>query len=667
MSESSPAHRPRRQGKAVFRRSRAGVSSAGGSPSAGSAGPATTRPLAAKLRYRFDLGLSRGPSVVIGYLGLLTLAIIVIAALVVTVFRLTGVNGGDEHLGVVEAFWQSLLRVVDAGTFAGDSGWVTRLVGLMITIAGIFIAGSLIGLIANAVDQRIEELRKGRSGVLEDDHTLILGWSSRVPAIVKELVIANESRAHAAIVVVAEQEKTMMEEALRDFVGDLRTTRIVCRTSEPWLPRTMDLVNLAGARSVVVIGDGSDAATVKALLAIRAAAAGIAEPRFHVVAEVNRAETATSLATLFGEGLVTVSSDSVVAELTAQACRQRGLSSVFRELLDFDGDELYFAPFAELTGRTYAECQLAFERCSVIGLLDLDGAVRLNPPADRVLVDGEQLIAVAEDDSLFVPAAVPNVDLLPIEPPVVSDGRRRIVIAGWSDLGPRVITELDEFMDDRTTIELLLDPALVDLATVRAQVAARNVRLEIGELSGGPEVVAEHAARVSFHEVIVLGYRGVLDDDEADARTLLTLLAFRQVVQHEDVGPVRMVAELLDQRNAPLAEATGVDDFIVSDELTSLMLAQLSERGELKQVFDDLFDSAGCSIELRPAPAYGAHRATRFADVVATASSLGQSAIGYRVAGTGRVVVNPAKSAPLQLHREDEVLVVAPSLRAAAG
>jgi len=620
----------------------------------------------ARLRYRFDAALSRGPSVVIGWLGIFTLALVVIAAIIVTVFRFGGINGDNSPLGIVEAFWQSMLRILDPGTFSGDTGLGSRLTMLAITLVGVFIAGSLIGLIANAVDQRIEELRKGRSNVLEDDHTLILGWSNRVPAIVKEIVIANESRKHAAIVVVAEHEKTEMEETLRDAVGDLRTTRIVCRTGEPWLPKTMELAHLAGARSVVVISDGSDTSTVKSLLAVRAASADIAEPKFHVVAEVNDRDTAASLRALFGEDLVTVSSDAVVAELTAQACRQRGLSTVFRELLDFDGDELYFESFPQLAGRTYAECQLAFDKCSVIGLLEADGRVRLNPPADRPFAAGEQLIAVAEDDSLFVPSQVGAADVLPVEPPAVSDGRRRIVIVGWSDLGPRVIAELDEFFDSNTTVELLLDPALVDVGAVRGSLSAHNLQIEVGELSGGPELVAAHAARVSFHEVIVLGYRGVLDDDEADARTLLTLLAFRQVRQHEEVGPVRMVAELLDQRNAPLAEATGADDFIVSDELTSLMLAQLSERGELKQVFDDLFDSAGCSIELRPAPAYGAHQAKRFADVVATASSLGQSAIGYRLAASGQVVVNPSKSAALQLRREDEVLVVAPSLRSAA-
>lgn len=554
--------------------------------------------------------------------------------------------------------------MVDAGTFAGDSGWPTRLVGLAITIAGIFIAGSLIGLIANAVDQRIEELRKGRSKVLEVDHTLILGWSDRVPSIVSELVVANESRKRAAVVVVADLDKTMMEERLRDSVGDTKSTVIVCRSGEPWEIKNLELANVSRARSIIIIGDGDDDSTVKTLLAIRMLRAQADDGgTAHIVAEVVDSGIAASIKSLLGDGVVTVSSDAVVAELTAQACRQRGLSSVFHELLDFDGDEMYIAPFPELAGSTYAQAQLAFDRSALVGILTGQGRVALNPPAATVLEADDELIAIVEDDSLFLIGADRTTgNVLPCEPMTLPEAPRRVVIAGWSSLGPRVLAELDEFLDSRTTIELLVDPTLVDVAAVRAQVKTVNVTVEVSELAGGPELVAAHAARISFHEVIVLGYRDALTVNKADTRTLLTLLAFNQVRQAEDVGPVRIVAEMLDQRNAALAEAAGVDDFVVSDELTSLMLAQLSERAELGQVFDDLFDREGCSIELRPAFAYGAQHAATFADIVVTASSLGDSAIGYRIAETGEVVVNPSKKAPLRLCRDDEVLVIAPSL-----
>ncbi len=609
-----------------------------------------------RARYRFDMAFSRGPAVVIGYLGLVTLLAILVTAVVIIVFRMSGINGEASPPSFPEAIWQGLLRVVDGGTFAGDSGWPTRLLGLAITLAGIFIAGSLIGLIASSVDQKIEELRKGRSAVIEHDHTLILGWSERLPAVVKELVIANESRKHAAVVVLADHDKTEMEETLRSRIADFGTTRLVCRSGDPADPANLELVNLAGARSVVVIG-GNDAASVKTLLAVRTIDEHLAGAP--VVAEMSDREIADSARSLFGPRLVVINSDDIVAELTAQACRQRGLSAVFRELLDFDGDELYFAPFPHLAGRPYSEVQLSFEKCAVIGRLTGDGTVELNPAPDTILGPDDEVIAVASDDSEFVstPYSAPT-STRPIRPVAPSTRRRRIIVAGWSDLGPRVVAELDEFLGSETTIELMLDPDWVDVDEVRRTISTRNVSLEVSELRGGPERVAAQAARRAFDEVIVLGYRGGMSADEADARTLLTLLAFRQVRQHDDVGPVRMVSELLDQRNARLAAATGADDFIVSDELTSLMLAQVSERYELMRVFEDLFDRDGCTIELRSAAEFGAPGELSFAEIVATGSSAGMTALGYRIAATGEVVVNPAKSARLRLVEADEVLVI---------
>lgn len=608
-----------------------------------------------RLRYRFDAALSRGPAVVIGYLGLVTLLVILVTAVVLTVFRLRGINGDSGELGFPEAFWQSLLRVVDGGSFAGDTKWPTRLVALAVTLAGIFLAGSLIGLIASSVDQQIEELRKGRSAVIESDHTLILGWSNRVPAVVSELVIANESRKRTAVVILAKDDKTEMEELLRDKIDDFKTTKLVCRSGDPADPKALELVNLAGARSVIIIGT-EDSATIKTLLAVRTLDEGLHGQ--HIVAEMTDEDVAASARSLFGPQLVVVNSDDVVAELTAQACRQRGLSTVFRELLDFDGDELYFAPFPQLVGRTYADAQLAFDRCAVMGRLSPDG-VELNPAPDTVLRAQDELIGIASDDSEFVCTGVATgIRQLPPGRPVDRSASRRIIVAGWSDLGPRVVKELDEFLGRETTIEVMLDPDRVDVDDVRARLATVNVTLEISQLRGGPERVAAQAARRAFNEVIVLGYRSGMTADEADARTLLTLLAFRQVRQAEEVGPVRMVAELLDQRNAQLAAATGADDFIVSDELTSLMLAQLSERHELMQVFEDLFDRDGCTIELRSAGEFGAVGTVTFAEVVAAASRMGHSAIGLRSGETGVVTVNPAKGATISLGERDEVLVV---------
>lgn len=615
--------------------------------------------LRARLGYQFDTRLSRGPAVVISWLGIVTVMIVLIAALVLTAFRVAGV-AGHSNLDLPQAFWESMIRVLDTAALASDSSWPARFVGLVVTLSGIFIAGSLIGLIANAVDQRIEQLHKGRSRVLESDHTLVLGWSARVPAIVKELVVANESRRHAAIVVLADKDKGEMEQMLREYVGDSKTTRIVCRSGAPWLPQNLALANVERARSIIVISDGRDANTTMCLLAAQETIAA-SSGELCVVAEVNEEHTHRSLSTLLGESVALVSSANVVAEMTAQACRQRGLSTVFRGLLEFDGDEIYFARFAELAGRTYVECQLAFDKCSPIGILDENDVVHLNPPASTTFGAHHKLIGIAEDDSTFLPSrASAEGHQLAVEDVAGAPRARRIVITGWSDLGPRVIAALDEFFDKDTTLHVIVDPRHVDASRLRTATSAERVSLEIDEFAGGPELVAEFATQAApFDELIVLGYRDSLDLQEADARTLLTLLAFRRRLG-DQADSVRMVAELLDQRNVPLAQATGAHDFIVSDEMTSLMLAQLSERTELQQVFNLLFHPSGCSIEFRPGLRYGATQASTFADIVVTASARGDTAIGYRRARTGEVVVNPSKAEPMSLQDGDDVLVIAP-------
>jgi len=82
------------------------------------------------------------------------------------------------------------------------------------------IVASLISIISGAFDSKVEELRKGRSRVLETDHTLVLGWSRKVFSLVNELSIANQSRGKSAIVILANMDKVEMEDAVRAQVPD---------------------------------------------------------------------------------------------------------------------------------------------------------------------------------------------------------------------------------------------------------------------------------------------------------------------------------------------------------------------------------------------------------------------------------------------------------------
>jgi voltage-gated potassium channel Kch len=617
---------------------------------------ATRRPkLSARIRYRLDLTLSRGALAIIGWLAVIMVVVVVGAAAVLSLLRLRGV-GGAARLGYFEAFWQSLLRVLGRGSFSSDQRWPTRAVTLIVTIIGIFLAGALIGLIATALNQKIANLRKGRSPVLERDHTLVLGWSPRLPVILAELVIANADERNAAFVVLAERAKDDMEDELRRLVRDTDTTRVVCRTGDPGKPADLHLVHIEAARSVIVLaGEEGDAGVVKAVLAIRSIDPSFAHTR--VVAELESVDLADTLRSLTDHRIATVQADQVISRVTAQACHQAGLAGVFRELLDFVGDEIYFVRVPDVIGHPYRDVLRAFNATSVLGVCR-KGVVSLNPPGDYLIDAEDELIAISADDNTIVfggfrtaPQAENVAGTVYTEPP------QRIALVGWSSLGAAVIRELDEFLGDGSMIDLMVD---------RKHFAADDVVLpdlehcsvQVHVLPPDPESLLDVISGREYDQAIVLGYRHTMKASQADARTLLTLLALHKAWSGLSRRP-RIVAEMLDRTNVEIAQTTGVDDFIVSDELSSLMIAQVSERIELQDVFRELFDVEGAFVSLHPAVLYAPDHTIRYESVVAAAAERGESALGYRI-GREPVVLNPAKSSSVTLAATDQVLVLGP-------
>jgi voltage-gated potassium channel Kch len=611
----------------------------------------------ARLRYRIDHSLSRGPLALVAWLAGITLGVAVGGAIVLNLFQAT--FGGSLNGTLPEDLWQSVLRTVDTGTFANDTQWPTRIIALLVTLSGIFLAGSLIGIIATAIDQRVERLRKGRSTVVEHDHTLILGWSPRLPLIVRELILANQNLNRAAIVILSDRDKTEMEEDLHARVGDTKNTRVVCRTGDTSSIDDLALVNIADARSIVVLsGTEGDAGVVKTILAVKTL-----DPDFtgaHVVAELADNDNAVTVRTVTDGRVLTINSDHVVAEVTAQACHQGGLASVFQDLLDFEGDEIYLSRVPELSGHTYRQAVSAFERCSVIGRFTEDGNVDLNPDLDTTFAPDDQVIVIAEDDDKV---SFTGLRETPVPDSVDPRGSQeppiRVLLCGWSTFGAKVLKEIDEFLSPGSFIEVAVRDDLVDTADIQG-IDLAHADLHVHAAVRGPEDLLRLSAGEPFDDVIVLGYRSGLTVAEADSHTLLTLLTLRKVWPAHGPHPVRIVAELLDQSNVAIATTTGVDDFIISDALASLMIAQLSERAELQAVFDDLFDPHGAVVELRRAPTLVPDEQLPYAAVVAAAINQGASAIGYRLAATGAITMNPPKSSLVQLGRDDEVLVIGP-------
>ena len=631
-----------------------------------------------RLRYAFDNSMSRGAIALIGYLGLVSVTLIVLAALVVMLLRIPPAPDA-EALGFVEAMWVSLMRTLDSGTMGGDEGWGFRISMLFVTLGGIFIVSALIGVINSGLEAKLDELRKGRSFVVENDHTLILGWSPKIFTIISELVLANANRRKPRIVILADKDKVEMEDEIRDKVGDTGTTRIICRTGSTLDLSDLEIVNPHGARSIIVLAPESedpDSEVIKSILAITNNP-NRREERYHIVAELAELRN-LEVARMVGkdEAQLVVTGD-LISRIVVQTSRQSGLSVVYTELLDFGGDEIYFHEEPGLVGRTFGEALHAYEDSAIMGLRLNDGQALLMPPMHTRIAAGNKLIVISEDDDTVrlsgrtgdwsdLEKAL-EIDTAAIHGAPVSERRpERTLLLGWNERGVTIIHEMDGYVAPGSELVLVASVEEIEEKIARdcADLTNQKVTVQVADTTDRRVL---DALRISeFDQVIILCYSDMLDIQEADARTLITLLHLRDMAE-KGGHDFRIVTEMLDVRNRELAEVTQADDFIVSNKLTSLMLAQISENQELSAVFADLFDPEGAEIYLKPAGDYvELGRPLNFHTIVEAARRRGEVAIGYRREALAKdasqaygVAVNPKKSEKVTFAAADKIIVLA--------
>jgi voltage-gated potassium channel Kch len=342
-----------------------------------------------------------------------------------------------------------------------------------------------------------------------------------------------------------------------------------------------------------------------------------------------------------------------------QTCRQSGLSVVYSELLDFEGAEIYFSEQPRLVGQTFFDAQLAFADSMVIGIVQ-GGKALLNPAPDVTIASGDSLILIAEDDDtikLATPGVVDASVVSDVKPP--EERPETTLVLGYNDSLRLMLNELDEYSTPRSRVTIVSDQDEPEFGDFQD--------LDITwDRSDPTSRAALDALDAHTYEHILVLASSELEAQRADAKTLITLLHLRDIAEAHGVD-LNVVSEMLDDRNRELAEVTQADDFIVSDKLISLMLSQVSENKQLTEVFDQLFNSSGAEIYLRPAEEYVVPgKSADFYSVIEAARRKGETAIGHRFEQHARssdhfygVSVNPLKTESHVYAPGDKIIVLA--------
>lgn len=633
--------------------------------------------------YRFDRTLARSTGTLMGWLVITCLAIVVPVS---TLLVWTDPGSPRSLSGRLTAAWRTSAETLRLGA---ASGTPLRLVlSALLGLVALLCVSTLVGVITTGLAERLAELSRGRSTVLEQGHVLVLGWSDQVTTVVGELVAAQAPRRPRVIVVLADRDKAEMEQVLAARVGPAVRTRIICRSGPASDPDVLALVSPRAASTVLVLPSTeptADAEVLRVLLALRAVLGeGADGPPVLAAVRDDRYRAPARLAA--GPRGTVLETDLVTARLIAQCVGRPGLSLVLRDLLDFAGDEFHLADATAFQDGPFGATLLGHPNSCVVGVLTPDGRTLLNPPADTVVGPGSRLIVLARDDDSTRVGDCGHLvdDSVIVAAPSERDGPTRLLLLGWNRRAPLVVRQLRRTARPGSFVDVLTDSVVPgprepeygkpeygtpehgtpnDGTPEHGPPAGPDVRFRSAALSRPETLLGLDLG--PYDGLVVLGPDGGAGPDHPDDWTLVTLLALR-LLEERTGREVRVVTELIDDRNRPLAPVNTASDVIVSGMLTGLLMAQIAQNRHLAPLFDELFSAEGSDVCLRPAGTYvrpGAE--ATFATVVAAARDRGECAIGYRRhdGRTGRadqgIRLNPSKSERHVWSAEDHVVVVA--------
>jgi voltage-gated potassium channel Kch len=626
--------------------------------------------LKSRIRYYFENTMSSGPMGVIKWLAIVSLFVVVILGIVIAVAGIKSEVNPDEELGFIEGAWQILMSTLDQGAMAGDQTWSFRAVRFVATLGSLFLLSILIGSISSGIDAKIGELKKGKSKVLESNHTLILGWSEKIFSILTEVIEANSNQKKPSIVILANRDKEEMDDEIRQRITNLKNTRIIVRSGSPLSSSAINVVNPNEARSIIVLAgeeENTDTYVIKSVLALTNGKNRKKEP-YHIVAELKDPKNMEAADLVGNDETIFVLSSDLISRITAQTCRQSGLSVVYSDLLQFEGDEIYFADANKLVGKSYKESIMMYETSSVLGVFTKEESVLINPPMDYKFQKGDQVIAISEDDDTVVLSnktdykiSVDSFNREADKDPIIE----RTLILGWNEKGKRIIEELDNYVAKGSEVLIVSEGIDIseDLEELKTGLKRQSLKFQEGDINDRKTLVDMKTE--TYDHIILLSYTHI-DVQESDAKTLICLLHLRNLSEEHNKD-YAIVSEMLDIQNRELGVVAKADDFIVSDNLISLMLSQLSENKELKKVYDVLFEAEGSEIYLKPVSRYVKTGVPmNFYTVAESAAQLNETAFGYRISSQAQqsenafgVYMNPDKSKMVTFSPDDFIIVLA--------
>ena len=588
-----------------------------------------------RFAYWFDNRMASGS---LGLIRFLIAASIILAVVVAALIVVFGFQGEE---GAASVFWDSIATVINAWMPSFEDGGPGYLILMsLVAVAGVLFTSVLIGIVTSTIEEKIINLKKGNSRVLEQDHTVILGLYPGEYTLLRQLVLAAAGD-RACFVVANWSEREELETSIRENVEVPKNIRIVCRTANLTDPASLEKLSINTCRKVIVSpADGET--TVKAVLAVAALGADVP-----IYAILDRDEYRFPTTIARQRKIFALNTSDILARIIAHSCTQTGLSATFREVFDFNGSEFYLLEMPEAAGLTFAELTCRLDRAVPAGICR-DGHVIIDPPADTVIAKGEQILVFSEarnsaclldeGGAVFAQAVLPSAACAADE----------AVILGSNETLPIIVRELPE-----NVRRVYLAGSEIEEATVRAA-EARSLCLETLDADIATEAGLETVCAKADHIVILNDHEK--SEEDADLEAMFWLLRLRDLRERTG-AKFNVTAELRSEADQTLVVDGDHTDFVITSSMAAMFLARLSENPELIDVFREILSNDGNELYLKNADALGMTGTHDVRTLRAMALRRGYILLGL-VDADLRSTFNPPLTAECTLCVEDQLVVL---------
>tara|TARA_B000000557_G_scaffold58329_1_gene45290 strand:- start:3206 stop:5134 length:1929 start_codon:yes stop_codon:yes gene_type:complete len=536
----------------------------------------------------------------------------------------------DETLNsLAEIPWRVYVAVMEgsAAETDGDSNWLAKLTSILAVMVGLILFSSMVAFITSVFEAKLDELRRGRSLVLESDHTLILGFGDRILEVIRELIEANESEPDASIVILAENDKEEMDNIIRDNISDFATTRVITRSGVVTNINNLKKVMAENAKSVIIMNSAAswrpesektlaDALVLKSIMSIIAVCDGNVHPP--IVCEIH-SDRDRGLAENISNGDVKALNEvSVLSRMIAQlALSRNGLSIVYSDMVGFDGNEFYFyRPDNGWGGNlTFGDSINRFKSSTPMGVHNSSGEIILNPSKDMPIESDDELIIFAEDDSTIFyfeePIFKPSTSEIPIS--IVEPKSHRIALLNWTTKTAIILEKLCSYLSKGSELCVFVSSKVPEMGLSKATLAEDypDVKISMNEIDLNDLKSLNEIKPQNFDSILILSPGGTTIE-EMDAYVISLLIRIRQILIKSNGAKSgsdsrqwpKLITEVMDSENIDIILNSGVEDFMVSNQFVSQIMAQVSEEPMALDVYDDLFQAEGSELYIKPVSYY---------------------------------------------------------------